>query len=84
MKGKRIITEEKSELLEFAEEYIQSHHYVNSRDLANIYENRTVIGKFSRDKPPTGLVCRFGQVLRILTDGGLVYRYNNRQYRVIK
>lgn len=77
MKGKRIIAE-KSELLKFAEKYIQSHAYINSRNMAREYES---VG--NRGQPSQSLTYRFAQVLRKLIEKGLIEKYNNRQYKKI-
>ena len=76
MKGKRIIIAEKSELLEFAEKYIQNHAYINSRCMAREYEN---IG--NRGQPSQSLIYRFAQVLKKLIEKGAIKKYNNRQYK---
>ena len=78
MKGKRIIIAEKSELMEFAEKYIQSHTYINSRNMAREYEN---IG--NREYPSKSLIYRFAQIIRKLIEKGLIEKYNNKQYKKI-
>ena len=78
MKGGKIIAGEKSELMEFAEEYIQSHAYINSRSMAREYE-----GINNRGQPSLSLTYRFAQVLRKLIEKGLIEKYNNRQYKKI-
>lgn len=80
MKGKRIIiTEEKSELLEFADKYIQSHTYVNSRSMAREYENIS-----NRGQPSNSSIYGFAQILGKLRKKGVIEKYNNRQYKRIE
>lgn len=77
MKGKRIIiTEEKSELLKFAEEYIQKHYYMSSKDLAIAYDNIILT-----EQPSRGSIYGFAHILGDLREQGKIEKYNRRQYR---
>ena len=71
----KTITEKRSELLEFAEEYLENHTFINSKSLAIAFNNSS-----RAEQPPRGQVNRFGQILRTFSDNGLIEKYNNRQY----
>ena len=70
---------DKERLMDFAEKFIEQSTFVSSRRLATAFE-----GTVMREQPTKSLVYQFAQVLRKLIEKGLIEKYNNRQYRVIK
>ena len=66
-------------LIDFTEKFIEQSTFVSSRRLAIAFE-----GTVMREQPTRRLVYRFGQVLRHFKDKGILEKYNNQQYRVIK
>lgn len=67
---------EKFDLTEFVDEYLKSHVFVSSKNLACLFE-----GTPSGRRPTTGIVCQFGQTLRKFCESGKIYRYSTSQYR---
>jgi len=68
-----------NELLDFTNIHLEDHCFVDSRTLASKYSDTP-----RQLRPPMSLVCRFGQILKVFREEGLIVKYNNRQYRVIK
>lgn len=74
-----IALEERNKLLEFTEKYLEPDNFISSRRLAIAFE-----GTVMREQPTKRLACQFGQILRSFKGKGVLEKYNNQQYRVIK
>lgn len=72
------IREAQEKRVEFANDFLKDHTFINSRSLAIAYNN-----SHRTERPSPKQVHEFAQILGKFREKGVIEKYNNRQFKKV-